>query len=138
VGTGGKARRYMGSMEYILDLADGLDNYAAWGSSSNDVWVVGQQGRIAHRTANSWTIAVPGQIGAPTLRSMSGNGPSNILTVGDMGTVRHYDGTTWQTLQSGTTRQLFAVFMLANGTAWITGDGSTTGGSTVLLHYDPN
>ena len=141
VGDGGRVRRFRSITPSPVDLPlpDTLPSYAIWGSAAPDVWVVGAQGRIAHRNGNAWEIAtVPPTARTVTLRSISGNGPSNILCVGDVGRVLHWDGTTWQQLDSGTTKNLSAVFMNKNGTAWITGEGDLTAGSTVLLHYDPN
>jgi hypothetical protein len=96
--------------------------YAVWGSAPNDVWMVG--GTLYHWDGTTWT---PTQ-GSDTLYGIWGTAQNDVTAVGDRGLIRHFDGQTWSTVQSGLTTRLNAIWGSAPGDAWIVGDGG------VILH----
>jgi len=87
---------------------------AIWGASDTDVFVVGGNGIIgfiAHYDGSLWTTMPSGT--TQHLRAVWGTSPSNVIAVGDSGTIVHYDGKTWSPMESGTTDQLTGVWASA-------------------------
>jgi hypothetical protein len=50
--------------------------------------------------------------------------------VGNSGTIRHYNGTTWSTMTSGTSRNLLGVWGSSSNDVFVVGDNGT------VIHYD--
>lgn len=93
--------------------------YGVWGSTANDIWVVGgdpespdQGGMIWHYDGVEWdqvdTTAIR-EGGVPTLFKVWGRNPSEVYAVGMRGTVLQFDGTKWSQVVSNTVRPLFTV-----------------------------
>jgi len=64
---------------------------AVWGSSANDVYVVGGGGKIAHFDGTSWLPVTSNTTG--DLAAVWGSGPNDVWAAGTA--VVHYDGTGW-------------------------------------------
>jgi photosystem II stability/assembly factor-like uncharacterized protein len=71
-----------------------------WGSSADDVFVVGYGGTILHYDGADWESMVSGTSAA--LLSLWGTGPNDVYAVGENGTLLHYDGLRWLPMRSGT------------------------------------
>jgi len=68
-----------------------FDAKSIWGSGVGDVFVVGTTGLILRGSADQWmTLPVP--TSQPTLWSVSGSSPNNVLVVGDGGVIWRYLG----------------------------------------------
>ena len=82
-----------------------------WGSSANDVFVVGgtpSQGEIYHFNGAVWqTMRVPK---VPLLVWVFGFGLDDVTAVGLGGGVVHFDGASWQRLESGTIKDLWGIW----------------------------
>lgn len=108
-----------------------------WGTGPDDVWVVGGSdagGEIHHFDGATWSeAALPA--GVSLLAWAWGFGPDDVYAVGLDGSVVHYDGSAWSTLDSGTTDDLWGVFGFAPDDLWIVG-GTPDQGEPVALHYD--
>lgn len=105
---------------------------AVWGSSTSDVWAVGEVGTIRHITPPyvRWQeVASPTKA---TLRSVWGSGPNDIWVVGDAGTILHYDGTSFTSSSAqfpvGKKPRLNGVWGSGPNDVWIVGN-------SVTLHY---
>jgi len=100
-----------------------------WGTSANNVYAVGTH--LFHYDGTRWQLETT----AYTASAIWGSGPSDIFTVGNQGTISHYNGSTWTPMPSNTLANLFDVWgsgpndVYAVGTEWNTGDG-------VITHYD--
>jgi hypothetical protein len=115
-----------------------------WGTSANDVWLVGdnssyapwQLGLTLHGTGGAdgsitWT-EVDSQ-SSVRLRAIWGSSANDIWAVGDIGTIRHIDGATskaWDVIASPTTAALHAVWGSAADDIWAVGEAGT------IIHYD--
>jgi hypothetical protein len=121
-----------------------------WGTSDNNVYVVGEYGTILHTTngGTDWTVmSVPSGVSTVTLRDIWGTSENDIFAVGDGpavpngSTILHYDGTAWSIMSHprdttivklhgvwGTSDNFFAV-----GEPYIDTDGSTKHGT--IEHY---
>ena len=96
-----------------------------WGTSSRDMWAVGEQGTALHYDG---ARVLPVETGVPhALSNVWGTAPDDVWAVGTSGAVLHWDGAAWTLLPSGTSATLHRVFSRARDDAWIAGDG-------VLLH----
>jgi hypothetical protein len=58
-----------------------------WGSSSKDVFIVGDQGNILHNDVGSWSQKV---ITSNDLNGIWGDSSTGFFVVGDYGTILHY------------------------------------------------
>lgn len=75
-------------------------NPKIWAKALDDMWIVGDEGRILHWNGAYFAeIPLPDSIAeAPAiprtvnLRAVGGNGPSDVWIVGDQGTALHWDG----------------------------------------------
>jgi hypothetical protein len=81
---------------------------ALWGTAADNIWVVGANGTILHRSAAGWAVMESGT--TSTLGGVWGSGPADVYAVGGEGTIVHYDGLRWTRLTSGTTGWLTAVW----------------------------
>ena len=70
-----------------------------WGSSDSDIFVVGANGAILHRTGNSWHVMNSGTTNL--LNGIWGSSASDVFAVGEPGTILHYDGNLWSPMESG-------------------------------------
>jgi hypothetical protein len=107
-----------------------------WGSSADDVFVVGgneTQAEIFHFDGQAWTaMDVPS---VPLLIWVFGFGPNDVYAVGLGGTVLHYAGSEWTALDSGVGADLWGVWGKSPDDVWVVG-GSAVAGSPTILHYD--
>lgn len=85
----------------------------------------GALGACAAGTLCKFTPAPTGQ----TLRAVWIVAPSDVWAAGDGGTVIHYDGSAWTSVDSGTPNNLLAIWASGANNVWIGGQKAT------LLHY---
>ncbi len=105
-----------------------------WGSSSTDVFAVGQTGTypnftgtIFHYDSAAWTQMAIGT--TRPLYGIWGSSSTDVFAVGDSGTILHYNGTAWSTINSGTSNWLQGIW----------GSSSTdifVAGAETILHYN--
>ena len=107
---------------------------SVWGSSADDVFVVGGGGTIMHYDGNSWTSMSSGT--TEPLYDIWGSGPDNVFAVGGgfdaAGTIVHYDGTAWTEMTSGATERLWGVWGSSSDDVFVVGEEGT------ILHYNGN
>jgi hypothetical protein len=75
--------------------------FGAWGSSSSDVYLVGEAGAIQRWNGTAWSPMNSGT--GESLLGVWGSGPGDVYAVGGNGTVLHYDGNApgdWTTLST--------------------------------------
>src|SRR5947209_4128080 len=85
------------AVEYRPNVFGGFLN-ACWGTSSNDMYFVGNSGLILHFDGTNWTKLTTGTI--KDLRSISGTSDKNIWACGyksstQQSVIVHYDGASW-------------------------------------------
>jgi hypothetical protein len=79
-----------------------------WGSSDDDIFVVGDHGVIRHFDGSDWT-AMDSRFDQ-TLFSVWGRSSSDVYAVGSDGMILHYDGDEWDSIPSPSERTLFSVW----------------------------
>ena len=103
------------------------DLNAIWGSGGDDIFAVGDNGKMLHFDGSSWAQMESGT--DEDLYDVWGSGPNDVYAVGSEGTVLHYDGTSWSKINVGTRQTLEGV--------WGAGpDDVFVGGTEIVLHYD--
>jgi hypothetical protein len=123
-------------------LAGGLVNLnGVGGTSSSDVYLVGDNATILHGSGTSWTAGSPPIMATIRLNAVWALSPGDVYVVGSSNTVLHSSGTSWidQTAITGTelrgvwgvTGKVWAVgsggvILKWSGTTWMT-DVSNTG-----------
>ena len=101
------------TLQYSLPSSTPLRSI--WGSSSTDVFAVGQtgtspnfNGTIFHYDGATWTQMAIGT--TKPLYGIWGSSSTDVFAVGDNGTILHYNGTAWSTMTSGTLNWLQSVW----------------------------
>ncbi len=99
-----------------------------WGTSANDVWIVGDRGTIRHfgESQTEWDI-----VDAPTTKTLHGvwaAAPNDAWAVGDSGTILHWDGSSWRPSMAAfpankRSPDLYGVWGSGPDDVWIVGDG---------------
>jgi hypothetical protein len=83
-----------GSMtEVSLDLSSTIQLTGIWGTSPEDLWVVGGNGTIARHDGGAWTSYPSGT--SAQLQAVWGSSPRDVWAVGSNGTILHFDGSGW-------------------------------------------
>ena len=117
-----------GWVDIAPDIED-VDYSAIWGESPDDFFVVGGGGLIArYRTGRTW-IVWRLQNGA-NLEGIWGSASDNIYAVGAAGVIVHFDGVSWETVESGTTLSLASVHGRGPADVYAVGLGGA------IVHYD--
>lgn len=108
--------------------------YGVWGSTKNDIWVVGGDRSnpsersnpiIRRRIKDYWERVFPPEGVSGTLYGIWGTGANNIWAVGERGMVIYWNGTKWEIERSGTTQTIHAVWADRPNSAWAVGDEGT-------------
>lgn len=73
----------------------GRSLYKVWGTSSNDLYVVGEFGTIWHKKGTTWVLESNPPLASGTLFTVAGSSSTDIYAVGNFD-VLHSDGTNWE------------------------------------------
>lgn len=90
---------------------------AVWGSSSTDVFAVGDKGTILHYDGASWTKTTKG---SEALLAIHGTGPTDVYAAGKAGTLLRYDGSSWTFLSAPSTEDYHGIWAVG-GEVYVTG-----------------
>jgi uncharacterized membrane protein len=115
---------------YAMESGTSAQLRGVWGTSSSNVFAVGNNGTILHYSGNAWNTMPSGT--TVTLREIWGSSPSDVFAVGDNGTILHYDGNAWNTMPSGTTAGIEGIWGSSSSDVFAVGDNGT------ILRYDGN
>jgi len=121
------------SWSFDLSTDDGV-LLGVWGSSPEDVWVVGGQvdrAVVLHGDGVSWRAV---DVGARSLlNNVYGFSANDIYAVGEQGLILHFDGISWQQIDAGTDLTLNGVWGMSGDDVWIVGGRAGATGSAVVL-----
>lgn len=113
-----------------------------WGPSRTDLFAAGGtletgggQGRILWNDGDGWQ---PMTIDAPTLWWLHGFGHDNVWAVGELGTIAHFNGSDWVTLETGHDYTLWGIWGASPNEMWAVGGKVGGGVPSVLRKYDGN
>jgi hypothetical protein len=96
----------------------------------SDVYALGNVGTIFKSEGTEWSRQMPLAVEPQHLGVTWVESPTSLWVVGDYGTIRHYDGVTWESHSSGTLAQMFAVAGVSGSDIWAAGEAGT------MLHFD--
>jgi len=96
--------------------------HSVWAVSANDVFAVGDNGTIWHRTSSGWSAMSSGT--TSNLRGVWAASASDVWAVGVKGTVLRYNGTAWSTVNVGSTSDFDAVWGASSTNVWLVGSGN--------------
>ncbi len=95
---------------------------AIWGSSDQDVWVVGQRALLWHYDGATWSeVAVPATAAGNDLAALWGTTSSDVFAVGAFGTILHFDGAMWTRETGGGTGSLIGIWGASSADIWAIG-----------------
>ena len=115
---------------YQNPLPQGNTLNAVWGSSSNDVYAVGEGGTILHYDGSSWTAMASNT--NDNLNGVWGSSANDVYAVGLKGTILHYNGQSWSKIDSDVSHTLWDVWGSSGNDIFVVGSVG------VILHYDGN
>ena len=120
---GGVARTTDGGQTWeTVDSGVTTDLNGIWGTASNNVWAVGDNGVIRRWNGSVWSNVASGV--TEDLQAIHGNGADNIVAVGLNATAVRWNGTTWsaENLPNGVTDDLYGLWMAGSGVAVAVGE----------------
>ncbi|MDM8549267.1 hypothetical protein QUF72_04280 [Desulfobacterales bacterium HSG2] len=113
----------------MIPFITGIETlYDVWGTSAENVYVVGQSGTILHYDGETLTLMESGTYFE--LRGIWGSSADDIFAVGGGGTIIRYDGKEWTPMDSGSDAWFNSVWGVSGSDVFAVGDGG------VILHYD--
>jgi hypothetical protein len=98
--------------------------YKVWGTSSDDLYVVGEYGTIWHKKGGSWVLESEPPLASGTLFTVAGCSADEVYAVGGFDVLRS-DGSSWQKLDVTLTNGVNGVACGGSGTAVIVGFGGS-------------
>lgn len=88
--------------------------FKVWGTSSDDLFVVGEAGIIWHKKGPTWTLESEPPIAGGNLTTVHGCAADDVFAVGGRD-ILHYDGATWSKLDKGLGNDVNGVFCAQGG-----------------------
>ncbi len=112
---------------------------SVWGSSADDVWIVGGQpdaGVVLRGSGTSFSQqTLPSTV--PILNWVHGTGPDDVWVGGVQGTLLHFDGTAWTDLSLPVDEAIWGLYAVASDDVYAVGGTSAWGGDTAMaMHFD--
>lgn len=128
LGNNGTLLRYNGTTWLSVSGVTSNRLYHAWGLSASDVYVCGYR-ELQHYDGTSWSPEIST---IDDLRGIWGSAADDVFVVGISGRIKHFDGTTWRNMTSGTTEHLYGgVWGTSRSNVFAVGDRGT------ILHFGP-
>ena len=106
----------------VVPASQASDLHGIYGSSTTDIWAVGNAGTTLHWNGTDWQ-SVPSNTGVD-LHGVWGNAANNFYAVGDGGLILHWNGASWAQQPSGVQVRLNALSGFRN-LVWAVGDSGT-------------
>jgi hypothetical protein len=108
--------------EALPDAPLGRSLFKVWGTSSNDLYVVGEAGTIWHRKSASWILESKTPLATGTLFTVYGCSANEVYAVGGSDVLRS-DGTTWSRVTIDLSSQVNGVSCAGSGNVAVVGFG---------------
>ncbi|MEM9493873.1 MAG: hypothetical protein AAGC55_32295, partial [Myxococcota bacterium] len=133
----GRIYRIADGQAEAMDSPTELTLFGVWGAAPDDVWAVGGDplaseptAVILHFDGTAWVDVTPDLDVGGALFKVWGSSSSDVVVVGQAGTIARYDGTGWTLDDSGVTATLFTVSGTAADEVWAVGGPP----ATILRH----
>ena len=77
-----------------------------WGAYPDNIWAVGNNGKIAYRDGSgTWTFQDSNWFGPTPFNAVWGFSKDDVIVAGNVGKVRRFDGTAWQVVETKTPKK---------------------------------
>ena len=98
--------------------------YGIWGSSANNIFVVGQPGVILQYDGSIWKqeTNLNKAVGEKAITAVWGAGANNVYACGHDGLILNYNGSSWSQISSGTSKNLYDIGPYLDGTVYCGGE----------------
>ena len=93
--------------------------------SASSAFAINFVGDIFVWNGTEWRQSLKGSVYSTQFTAVHGSAPNNVIAVGNNGVIVRFDGTQWSSMQSGTTRALYGVFVESIGSAFAVGANGT-------------
>ncbi len=107
--------------------------------SVNDIWF-GKGSLPIHWNGTAYYLFTPAEDDYPggnIISEIYHNSPDDIFIIGHNGSIIHYDGSTFELMETGVDVTLKSITGTGLDNVWVSGDNLDTGGNEhTLLHYD--
>ncbi|MCD4693013.1 MAG: hypothetical protein K8R79_08875, partial [Calditrichales bacterium] len=120
-------------LKRLLFNGNWAPKYSVFAFNSNDVWF-GTSSMIHYDGNKFHPISVPSSVFNSRINKIWGTSGSDLYIVGNNGLIAHYNGQSWQKIESGTDVDLVDVWGTNDNNIWICGYTQLNG--TVILHYN--
>jgi len=128
------AARAQVGWHWMNPLPTGATIYAAWGTSSNSMYIAGESATILHFDGESLTKMESTADPLHRFYGMWGAAPNDIYAITYQGALFHFDGALWSEVDTGFAVDLmYSIWGAAADDIWVTA-GDSGGGR--LLHFD--
>jgi len=102
----------------------GRTHYKVWGTSSDNLYVVGEFGTTWHKLGDTWTLESDPPIATGNLFTVAGCGADEVYAVGGFDVLRS-DGTSWQKVDVTLTNSVNGVACNSPGNVVLVGSGGS-------------
>lgn len=112
---------------------------SGWGPGDGSLWAVGGglfDGAILRKERGEWTTVDTG-LSFPLLNWVHGTSANDVFFGGNDGTVLHWDGVSWEAMETPTLLPVWGLWAEAPDDVWaVGGDNSSRRNPPLVMHYD--
>jgi hypothetical protein len=117
-----------------VNLSGGLSGFSMFAQSESDYWLT-YAGNVINVSGLNARLFLLDSLKPGFLHSSWGTSSSDMYSVGDGGTILHFDGNAWTKMASGTTKDLHSIWGTSDQNIWAAGYNDTKG-TVAIVHYD--
>ena len=103
--------RLRGELFEKVAIPEGKRLVGVWGSGADDIFAVGEAGRVVHFDGHQWHEQDSGL--KKHLMRVDGSGPNDVWAAGKRGALAHYDGTAWHPVSTPFSSSWYALDVVA-------------------------
>ncbi|MDJ0766227.1 MAG: hypothetical protein QNJ97_24810 [Myxococcota bacterium] len=120
----------------MIQSPSSADLSAVWGTSINNIWVLGKHGVVFHYDGDTWSVPVYGI--SESLNCIDGLTANSVWIGGsdsDEVKIYHLNDSQWVQIETGFTGSLESLWITEPDSVWLTGKEIGTAGG-LIQHYD--
>jgi hypothetical protein len=125
VGGWGQIWQQNSAGQRLVSTGYASDHHAVWASGPDDIWVAARTGLYVRGDGKTWSFTREMADIGYSLRGITGTSRSDVWAVGDGGTARRWNGTSWAKVDTGVTESLFGAWAAGPDDVWAVGTNGT-------------